>query len=627
MTLQAGTPIGKYVVRRKIAEGGMAEIYLASSVGPEGFEKEVAIKRIRAYLATDPGFVEMFISEARLASKLNHANVVQIFDFDKHEDTYYLAMEFVRGHSLWDVRRRSKELMAPMPPTLAAHIGAEVARGLAYAHRLTDRGRLLNLVHRDVTPHNVLLSFEGAVKLTDFGVAKAGNSQTAAGVLKGKFAYMSPEQSRGEPVDARTDVFALGIVLWEMLTGGRLFDGETDVAVLRAVQDRVIPPPGRLNPDVPADLDAVVMKALDRDLKSRFGSAAELERALAEAVFRTARSLEDRDVGAYLRQLFPEEAEERGEGTRGGSQTGSVPPEAQAPLATPVREPTAVMGSGKATPAPLSPDEDFHGATHVVDRPRGTGTLAQAAPPRPAPRATPPPQPVPESIASSELGAVAPADSAKNPRRPPSLLVGLGALLVIATAVGLTLSGQEQPTDPVAAVEPSPPDDRPTEPVVVAVPPAASGSAQGQVEPTRPAGSSSEAVLEMARPQGKASEAAVDPGPPQGAATEPVEEPTRSAAADSEAALAAALAEKASRPSETVQARREGTVTLTVIPYAMVYLDGRKYLNEVSRTRKLKLPAGKHRLMLRHSLGEKTFDFNLEPGGNVSLSHNFMTGK
>ncbi len=583
----------------------MAEIYLASSVGPEGFEKEVAIKRIRAYLATDPGFVEMFISEARLASKLNHANVVQIFDFDKHEDTYYLAMEFVRGHSLWDVRRRSKELMAPMPPTLAAHIGAEVARGLAYAHRLTDRGRLLNLVHRDVTPHNVLLSFEGAVKLADFGVAKAGNSQTAAGVLKGKFAYMSPEQSRGEPVDARTDVFALGIVLWEMLTGGRLFDGDTDVAVLRAVQERVIPPPGRLNPNVPTDLDAVVMKALDRDLNSRFGSAAELERALAEAVFRTARSLEDRDVGAYLRQLFPEEAEERQEGTRAGSQTGSVPPEGPAPKATPVREPTAVMGAGKATPLPISPDEDFHGATHVVDRARGAGTLAQAVPQVPAPRATPAPQPVPEAIAPPDLGEDSQAVVSQKSRRPISLVVGLGALLVLAAGAGVALSGRDQAKGP-ATLE----DERPTDPPALAVKPA-----ESEVDPASSPGPVA------AAPSG------AEPTRPAGSASETDVEPTRSAASDSEAALAAALAEKASRPSETVQARREGTVTLTVIPYAMVYLDGRKYLNEVSRTRKLKLPAGKHRLMLRHSLGEKTFDFTLEPGGNVSLSHNFMTAK
>lgn len=196
MTLAAGTHIGKYVVRQKLAEGGMAEIFLCSALGPEGFEKEVVIKRVRPYLASDPEFVEMFKAEARVASRLNHANVVQIFDFDKHEDTFYLAMELVRGGSLWEVRRRCKEQMTPVPPVLVAHIGVEAARGLHYAHRARGAdGEPLNLVHRDVTPQNILVSFDGAVKLTDFGIAKAGGkSRTEPGVLKGKFAYMSPSR-------------------------------------------------------------------------------------------------------------------------------------------------------------------------------------------------------------------------------------------------------------------------------------------------------------------------------------------------------------------------------------------------------------------------------------------------
>jgi len=250
----------------------------------------------------------MFIAEARLASRLNHANLVHIFDFDKHEDTYYLAMEYVRGHSLWELRRRCQERGVAFPPILVAQIGMEVARGLAYAHRLTENGQVLGLVHRDVTPHNVLLSFDGAVKLTDFGIAKAGHRATSSGMLKGKFAYMSPEQARGDAVDARTDVFALGVTLWELLTGARLFEGDGDVAVLRAVQERLIVPPARLNPAVAAPLDAAVMRALERDLARRWPTAHELERALAEVLLTGARSLEDTDVGAFLRRLFPEEA-------------------------------------------------------------------------------------------------------------------------------------------------------------------------------------------------------------------------------------------------------------------------------------------------------------------------------
>jgi serine/threonine protein kinase len=299
--------VGRYVVRRKIAEGGMAEIFLAASRGPEGFEKEVVIKRIRSALADDPSFVQMFISEARVASKLNHPNIVHIFDFDQHGDSYYLSMEYVRGKSLAELQRRTRERARPLPPILAAQISLEVARGLAYAHKMTDHGQPLNLVHRDVTPHNILLSYDGSVKLTDFGIAKAGNRATTAGMLKGKFAYMSPEQARGEPVDARTDVFALGITLWELLTQGKLFDGDSDVAVLRAVQERPIESPAHMNAGVDAELDGVVLRALVRDPAGRFQSAHEFERALQQYVLHHTVTPEDADVGLFLRELFPEE--------------------------------------------------------------------------------------------------------------------------------------------------------------------------------------------------------------------------------------------------------------------------------------------------------------------------------
>ncbi|AKF81138.1 serine/threonine protein kinase [Myxococcus fulvus 124B02] len=413
MTLLAGTQIGKYVVRRKLAEGGMAEIYLCTARGAEGFEKEVVIKRVRAFLASDPEFVGMFIAEARLASRLNHANVVQIFDFDKHEDTYYLAMEYVRGCSLWELRRKCKELMEPMPPMLVAHIGAEVARGLHYAHRLKVNGHPLDLVHRDVTPHNVLLSYDGAVKLTDFGIAKAGKKLTQPGMLKGKFAYMSPEQSRGEDVDSRTDLFALGVVLWEMLTGGRLFDGDSELAVLRAVQHSVIPPPARLNPEVPAELDAVVMRALERDPAARFQTAGELERALAQCVLRHARSVDDTDLAGFLRRLFPTTptmalpaVQERTQ-VLPGEQGPEGDDEDVAPLAPSRREPTAVMRPGRAGgAAPSSPDEDFDASTFVLPR---RDEAVMEAPLVPLPPMATPMLPLP-AVASSPV-----------PRRPTPL--------------------------------------------------------------------------------------------------------------------------------------------------------------------------------------------------------------
>jgi len=304
VSLPAGTQIGKYVIQRKLAEGGMAEIFLASSFGPEGFEKQVIIKRVRPSLADDAAFVDMFVSEARLVSRLNHPNIVQIFDFARHENTYYIAMEYVRGKSLAQAHQKAAQLGIPILPGIAVRIVAEVARALSFAHRVTERGQFLGLVHRDVTPQNILLSYDGAVKLTDFGIAKAGTRASTVGMLKGKFAYMSPEQARGDPVDARTDLFALGITLWELLCGRRLFEAESDTAVLRAVQERVVVPPDQLNPAVAETLSAIVMRSLDRDRTARFQSALELERALS----RFLGTSEDTDLGAWMRELFPIEA-------------------------------------------------------------------------------------------------------------------------------------------------------------------------------------------------------------------------------------------------------------------------------------------------------------------------------
>jgi eukaryotic-like serine/threonine-protein kinase len=318
--LSPGSSIGRYVVKKRLAEGGMAEVYLAQATGPEGFAKDVVIKVVRSFLASDQQFIDMFIAEARLSSRLNHANVVQIFDFGKHDDSYFIAMEYVRGASLFDLRKRCRERGVPFPPTLVAEIGAQVARGLQYAHGLSDKGKPLAIVHRDVTPHNVLLSFDGAVKLTDFGIAKASTSHTAPGILKGKFAYMSPEQARGEQVDARTDLFALGIVLWEMLTGGRLFDGDSEMAV-----------PDRLNPDIPHELSEIVLKALARPVADRFQTAFELDKALATFVLRAARSVEDSSVALFMQQVYADTiAAEDGErlGTPVGTpavQRGVVP--------------------------------------------------------------------------------------------------------------------------------------------------------------------------------------------------------------------------------------------------------------------------------------------------------------
>ena len=291
----------------------MAEVFVATVEGAAGFEKSVAIKRILPHLCEDPDFIEMFREEARLASRLSHANIAQVFDFDEIDGQCLLAMEWVNGKDLRKVLRAAEKAGRQPSPARAAFIAREVARALHHAHTAPAAdGRPLCLVHRDVSPQNVLLSFAGEVKLTDFGIAKAATRSiaTSTGVIKGKCAYMSPEQTRGEDLDARSDIFALGIVLFEALTGRRLFTGQSDMEILRAVRERPAPVPSDLRADVPKDLDAVVMQALSKNRDERQKSALELETALTEIVLRHATGADDLDFSAWLGDLFERDNKE-----------------------------------------------------------------------------------------------------------------------------------------------------------------------------------------------------------------------------------------------------------------------------------------------------------------------------
>ena len=298
---------GKYRLLEPIASGGMADVWRAEVTGAEGVVKEVALKLVRGEHAARSDFVRMFVQEARLASRLGHANVVQVFEFDQVDGRYYIAMELVRGRHLGRVVERAREAAVRFGVARAVQVGADVARALAYAHRLSDGGRPLGLVHRDVSPHNVLLSFEGEVKLADFGIARAmdGAGLTDPGTVKGKVAYMAPEQARGAPVDARADVFSLGVVLWELCAGRRLFARDSDAATVAAVlSDETISPPSAWNDEVPPELDAAILGALARDRDGRIRSAQDLATALATVLLRIARSPEDVDLRAFMHRLF-----------------------------------------------------------------------------------------------------------------------------------------------------------------------------------------------------------------------------------------------------------------------------------------------------------------------------------
>ena len=301
--------LGKYQLLRKLATGGMAEVFLAKTDGPMGFEKLLVIKRILPHLAQDPRFIEMFLGEAKLAAQLNHPNLVQLFDFGEAEGSYFIAMEYIDGPTLRYLLARSRDLQAPIPLGLAARIVSSAAEGLAYAHDFRDHvtDEPLHLVHRDVSPDNILIGRSGAVKLVDFGIAKArGQSHhTQAGTVKGKVAYMAPEQLRGEPLDRRVDLYALGIVLYELCTGRMPFEADTDASMVRAVlYDPVIPAVQRV-PTLPAALQSIIDRLLSRDRDARYSDCRTLHADLEAFIRSTGEATTGFALSRLVAQLAP----------------------------------------------------------------------------------------------------------------------------------------------------------------------------------------------------------------------------------------------------------------------------------------------------------------------------------
>jgi len=294
--------LGRYALYDPIAAGGMATVYFGRLVGPAGFSRTVAIKRLHPQYASDPEFVSMFLDEAHLAARIRHPNVVSTLDVVAQQGELFLVMDYVQGESLSKLLRAARQSGERMPVPIAAAVVAGVLHGLHAAHEATnDRGEPLDIVHRDVSPQNVMVGIDGTALVLDFGVAKAvGRLQTTReGQLKGKMAYMAVEQLRGSPVDRRADVYAAGVVLWEALVGRRLFEGDNDVAVFGKVLGAEVEPPGSLVPDVPPELDAIVMRALARPAEDRFASARDMARAIERAVPPIAAA----DVGEWVEKM------------------------------------------------------------------------------------------------------------------------------------------------------------------------------------------------------------------------------------------------------------------------------------------------------------------------------------
>jgi serine/threonine-protein kinase len=279
----------RYRVVEKLESGGMAEVFRAESEGLQGFRKQVAIKRVLPHLSSKKKFISMFLDEARLSAQLSHSNCVQVFDIGVGDNAFFIVMEFVDGANLKAIVEHLKKSGRDFPVEAAVHISLELCKGLAYAHELTDNsGMALNIVHRDMSPPNVLITKHGEVKIVDFGLAKA-NSQlekSEPGIIKGKFSYLSPEAAMGQEVDARTDVFAVGIILWELLAGQRLFLGDTDFQTVKKVQAAAVPSISSINRKVPQELERILAKSLARDPAQRYGTARALGVELSKFMFK-----------------------------------------------------------------------------------------------------------------------------------------------------------------------------------------------------------------------------------------------------------------------------------------------------------------------------------------------------
>ena len=289
----------RYRVIKRLASGGMAEVFVAESAGIEGFRKQVAIKRVLPHLSKNEQFIDMFLDEARLSGRLAHSNVVSVFDIGVGDNTYFIVMEYVDGADLKQVIEYQKKVGKPMSVEAACFIVTKICQGLAYAHDLhTPDGEPLNIVHRDVTPANVLITRHGEIKIVDFGLAKASSqlASSDAGVIKGKYGYLAPETALELGADNRVDIFAAGIILWELLAGRRLFLGDTDFKTVKLVKDAIIPPLAPINSSVPSKLETIIRKALARDRDARYSTARHFAADLIRFLYEYGRPVSEYEV-------------------------------------------------------------------------------------------------------------------------------------------------------------------------------------------------------------------------------------------------------------------------------------------------------------------------------------------
>ncbi|MDY7232562.1 protein kinase domain-containing protein [Hyalangium rubrum] len=455
---------GQYLLFRKLAEGGMAELYLAKQIGAEGFERDVVIKCMLDHLSKNQDFISMFLDEARLAARLHHPNIVQITDLGVADDRYFICMEYLAGEDLDSLIGCSRHKGEAIPIPVAARIILSALEGLEFAHGYQEQGQSVGLVHRDVSPSNIFVTYQGTVKVLDFGIAKASSrmTQTQPGLLKGKWGYMSPEQARGESIDARSDLFSLGITFHELLTGRRVFERDHEIGVLLALMAQPIPPPSTLRPDIPPALDRIVMKALERQADDRYASASAMRADLEDFLRSTPSVSGISHLAQYMQGLF-----------------GPVE------VANKTKIPSLTELAAIRVPTPPPPQDERIGYEKTLVRPTDPGEgSSPAAPARPSTDRQPLPAPVP----------------ATPPRQSMAVPVAIGALVAVvllalgggaawyflfrtpAPALSVTAPPVAIPASPVETPPPAPPA-LPTAPVAQPTPPPATPAPEPTPEP------------------------------------------------------------------------------------------------------------------------------------------------
>ncbi len=662
--METAGQLGKYRLGAQLAVGGMGEVFLARQEGPAGFSKNVVIKRILKAYAQEPAFVEMFLNEARLAAGLEHPNVVQIFELGEADGTWFIAMEYIHGCSLRRIRQRLVELECPFPPAIAARLCSQALQGLHYAHGLRDdEGAPLEIVHRDVSPDNLLVGFNGVTKVVDFGIAKAAGtvSTTRAGAVKGKFAYMPPEQLTAAPLDGRTDVYAMGVVLYELLTGGvRPFQSSTEPGLMRAILQDSAPPLRAYSPHVPPELEAVVMRAIARHPADRFQTAEDMSVALEAYIHSTGQTLTAAHIGGMLKELFPEEA-----ASRLPHSVGARTPSGSRPPAT---VPGGATGTGNSSGTGTG-----HGNGNGENPTTGTsktGSAVRTPPPSAArwslsarqeqealasrgalPAGTPPPMlavGVREADLPSAVILDIEVDEGGGKETPPKksrvpLIAAAVLALLLAAGAGAWLSGGKADRETTLAVavaaDPASPADAP------AAAPAKRNVQQAQPKAPAPAPVQAAAVADAA--PSSSGEAA---GDAEAETAEAVEAAGTVAVAEAAEAVAPARddaqrGEKSPR-TRTVRAAAQNTrtqapvvvaaaatapataapgrVILRVNPWAEVFLGGRSL--GITPIDPVVLPPGSHSFVLKNpQLGlEKRLEARVSAGADVVVKADLL---